>query len=165
MYFSVLHSVIYLLGPFWVTDERLMMSAFTLPLVYDKTLLVIPKPGTQDFLMDQTQKVLAPFTLGLWGLVMGTIAATALFSAWFSGEVEETRTILKNSRTKPSKRRLIQAHTRVALDSCIEKSIWFCSAGIENDRVTGLSNKILMLGFAFFILIAVSVRFALLNDR
>ena len=88
-----------------------------------------------------------------------------LFSAWFSGEVEETRTILKNSRTKPSKRRLIQAHTRVALDSCIEKSIWFCSAGIENDRVTGLSNKILMLGFAFFILIAVSVRFALLNDR
>ena len=142
-----------------MTDERLMMSAFTLPLVYDKTYLVIPKPGTQDSLWHQTQKVLAPFTLGLWGLVLGTIVATALFSIWFSGEVEETQTIIKSSRTKPSKRRFVQAHARIALDSCIEKSIWFCSAGIENDRVTGLSNKVLMLGFAFFILIAVSVRF------
>jgi len=71
------------IGPFWVTSQRLQMSAFTLPFTYDKTYLVIPKPGSKDTLMDQVSKVLAPFSLGLWGLVLGVIFLSSSLSVWF----------------------------------------------------------------------------------
>lgn len=66
------------IGPFWITDERLEMSAFTLPLVYDKTYLVVPKPGSSNSLAAQTQKVLQPFTPGLWGFVLVVIVVASL---------------------------------------------------------------------------------------
>ncbi|KAL7528210.1 hypothetical protein ACHAXR_003461, partial [Thalassiosira sp. AJA248-18] len=56
------------IGPFWITGQRLKMTSFTLPLVSDKTYLVIPRPGTNNSLNDQIQKVLAPFSYELWGL-------------------------------------------------------------------------------------------------
>lgn len=78
-------------GPFWITAPRLEMTAFTLPIresigtsflyfshlpqrltmvnfissppEYDRTLLVIRKPGAKRSLTQETQKVLDPFDL------------------------------------------------------------------------------------------------------
>ena len=60
-------------GPFWITAQRLQMAAFTIPIVYDKTWLVIPRPGTKDDLYQQLRKVIAPFEDTLWVLLIGMI--------------------------------------------------------------------------------------------
>jgi len=45
---------------------------------------------------------------------------------------------------------------RLAVDSILEKGMSFCSAGVGVDPGANLSNKLLMFGFGFFILITVS---------
>ena len=101
------------------------MTSFTVPIVYDKTFLVIPRPGTKDTLNDQMKKVLAPFSLGLWGLVLAIIVFAALLSVWFSDRSELTMN--QNSRrmglqrNTPKKRRRKIVYARLALDSFLEK--------------------------------------------
>ena len=135
-------------GPFWITGERLKMSAFTMPIVYDRTILVIPKPGTQGSLSAQTKKVLAPFETGVWVLLLLIIAFTGLLSVWFSGK----RFYQKKRSNRPDKSK----YARLALDEFLRKGIFFCSAGVEQDEGASLSHKLLMFGFGFFILIVVS---------
>jgi len=71
-------------APFWITDQRLAMTSYTVPLVYDKTVLVIPMPGSKKSLQFETAKVLQPFTPWLWVLVILVIATTAGLGVWFS---------------------------------------------------------------------------------
>mmetsp|Transcript_34735 Transcript_34735/g.56767 ORF Transcript_34735/g.56767 Transcript_34735/m.56767 type:complete len:669 (+) Transcript_34735:46-2052(+) len=147
-------------GPFWITGQRLKMTSFTIPIVYDKTFLVIPRPGTKDTLNDQMKKVLAPLSIGLWVLVLAIIVFAALLSVWFSDRSELTMN--QNSRrmglqrNTPKKRRRKIVYARLALDSFLEKGLFFCSAGVEQDERASLPNKLLLFGFGFFILISVS---------
>ncbi|KAL7491052.1 hypothetical protein ACHAWT_000530, partial [Skeletonema menzelii] len=71
-------------GPFWITGQRLKMTTFTVPLISDKTVLVIPKPGTKNDLIYEIQKVLEPFTYGLWGVAIAITILASLLSVWFS---------------------------------------------------------------------------------
>mmetsp|Transcript_41160 Transcript_41160/g.86336 ORF Transcript_41160/g.86336 Transcript_41160/m.86336 type:complete len:622 (-) Transcript_41160:278-2143(-) len=150
------------IGPFWITGERLAMSAFTIPIVPDKTYLVIPRPGTQDKFSDQIKKVLAPFTPGLWILLVGIIFCTALFSVWFTDRSAEAMNQNQNDRRMSlqgniaKKRRRKRAYARLVLDSCLQKGLFFCSAGVEQDENASLPSKLLLFGFGFFILISVS---------
>ena len=143
-------------GPFWITDERLEMSAFTLPLVYDKTYLVIPKPGSSNSLARQTQKVLKPFTSGLWALVLVVVFVASLLGCWFAGETEEISTRIESEGAKPSRSFKAKAYLRLSADSFLEKGMWFFSAGVDHDQ-DSISSKVLIFGFGFFILISVSV--------
>eukprot|EP00956_Cyclotella_meneghiniana_P005409 scaffold6804_cov57-Cyclotella_meneghiniana.AAC.12 len=112
------------------------MSAFTLPLGYDRTFLVIPKPGS-----------------------------AAALSTWFTGS-NELRSERRNGRfsqpaVQNSKARLMKTYCRLFMDSFLKKDeslqgIWFCSAGIEQDLGMSLPNRTLFFGFGFFILIIVS---------
>jgi len=111
-------------GPFWVTSQRLQMASFSLPFTYDKTYLVIPKPGTKDTLMDQVSKVLAPFSKGLWGLVLGVIAVAALLSVWFIESGKSNRRM--GSRRKKAPLTLKDSglrYCRLSLDQCLEKGL------------------------------------------
>ena len=133
------------------------MSFFLLP-VYDKTVLVIPKPGTKNSLAYQTQKVLFPFTYGLWGVVLAVIVVASLLSVWFTDRemAAKKRYGLKlRQQGKPWKRRKL-AYFRLILDAFLEKGMFFFSAGIDQDTGASLPHKVLMFGFGFFILIAVS---------
>lgn len=49
-----------------------------------------------------------------------------------------------------------RAYLRLFLDAFLEKGMFFFSAGIEQDTGASLPHKLLMFGFGFFILIAVS---------
>jgi len=145
-------------GPLWITGQRLKMTTFTVPLVYDKTVLVIPKPVKKTSLAYQAQKVLQPFTPGLWGVVVAIIVAAALLSVWFTDrEVAAKKRYgmhLKQKR-RPWKRQKF-VYFRLILDAILEKGMFFFSAGIEQDTGASLPHKVLMFGFGFFILIAVS---------
>jgi hypothetical protein len=140
------------------SGQRLKMTAFTIPIVYDKTFLVIPRPGSSDRLRDQVLKVLAPFSKGLWILLFFVILVVALLSVWFADQSKLPR----NTRDKrmslnswrPTRKKKVYA--RLVLDAFLEKGTDFASASVQNDTGASLSNKFLMLGFGFFVLITVS---------
>lgn len=102
--------------------QRLKMAAFTIPIAYDKTYLVIPRPEAQDTLSDQVRKVLQPFSPDLWCMILGTIALAALLSVWF-----EDRTISTSPRGRTrdvamhTGRRKRRAYARLFLDSILQK--------------------------------------------
>lgn len=60
-----------------LTALSIIISSFFLP-VYDKTVLVIPKPGMKLSLTYQSQKVFQPFTSNLWVVVLAIIVSAAL---------------------------------------------------------------------------------------
>ncbi|KAL7536673.1 hypothetical protein ACHAWF_005534 [Thalassiosira exigua] len=157
---SCLGSLIYCLRLCIWSGQRLKMTAFSLPIVYDKTFLVILKPGASESLWHQVRKVLMPLSTDLWGVVIGIIVITALLSVWFSDRSDKAmngrvgRMGLQHDGQRVQRRKLV--YTRLALDSCLQKGLFFCSAGVEHDEGGTLSNHLLMFGFAFFILIAVS---------
>eukprot|EP00585_Thalassiosira_rotula_P003175 CAMPEP_0196133054 /NCGR_PEP_ID=MMETSP0910-20130528/2434_1 /TAXON_ID=49265 /ORGANISM="Thalassiosira rotula, Strain GSO102" /LENGTH=940 /DNA_ID=CAMNT_0041392735 /DNA_START=39 /DNA_END=2861 /DNA_ORIENTATION=+ len=138
-------------GGFWITGQRLELTTFTVPLYDDRTVLVIPRPGNTSSLPKQTSKVLEPFELGVWGLIILLIAVTALLSVWFTTSGQKFRQIKKRERVKKG------AYARLALDEFLDKGMFFCSAGVSPDTNTSsLPQNFLMFGFAFFILIVVS---------
>ncbi|KAL7533811.1 hypothetical protein ACHAXR_005454, partial [Thalassiosira sp. AJA248-18] len=141
------------IGPIWITVGRLQAVSFTMPIQQDKTVLVIPQPGIKSSLSAQTQKVLDPFTWGVWGLLIGSITVTALLSVWFSGKFERHRKP-QQGQSHTRKRKIVYA--RLAIDEILQKGMFFCSAGVEQDAGASLPHKLLMFGFAFLILIVVS---------
>ena len=162
--------------------QRLKMTAFTLPLIYDKaslmiiasiiiefmhtrsslcrsqTYLVIPKPGVTQTLGQQTAKVIQPFAIELWLLIIGFILAAAVLSVWFTDSVRNDRSAGRRMGLRGKTKRRKMAYVRLTLDSFLEKGLFFCSAGIEQDSSTSLPNKIMLFGFGLFILVTVSVR-------
>ena len=101
--------------------------------------------------------MLEPFTCGLWLVAVAITIVASLLSVWFSDRemAAETRYGLQSSQTKRLKTRKA-AYFRLMLDAILEKGIFFFSAGIEQDTGASLPHKVLMFGFGFFILIAVS---------
>ena len=136
-------------GYFWVTGERLKLTSFTVPISFYKTVLVIPKPAVKDSLAAQTSKVLAPFTTGVWMLILGLIAVTAALSVWFD-HTEEKRGKKKRKKTKKI------MYARLGIDEFLSKGMFFNSAGVEQDVGASLPVKMLLFGFSFFTLIVVS---------
>ena len=137
------------------------MSAFTIPIVYDKTFLVIPRPGSSNKLRDQVVKVLAPFSNQLWSLLLLIILVAALLSVWFAEEMPENtnsdrRMGLGRMKNRLRATRRKHVYARLALDAFLERGTNFFSAGVDNDAAASLPNKLLMFGFGFFILITVS---------
>jgi len=143
---------------FWITNQRLKMAAFTVPLMYDKIVLVIPKPRTDRSIKYQAQKVSAPFTGWLWFVATAIIAISAILSVWFSDrENLAKRRYGKSVRVlRQRNRERKKVYARLALDAFLEKGLFFCSAGVEQDHGASLPHKFLMFGFGFFILISVS---------
>ena len=138
------------------------MTAFTTPIIYDKTFLVIPRPGSNDKLLDQVVKVLAPFSRELWILLLFIILVAALLSVWFADRSElpdttsDRRLSLGRMKNPLRVKRRKKVYARLALDAFLEKGTNFVSAGVDNDPAGSLPNKFLMFGFGFFILITVS---------
>ena len=103
------------------------MSSFSLPFTYDKTYLVIPNPGTADNLNFQIKKVVQPFSLGLWGLVLAVIATPALLSVWLTNNEKlnaDRRSRAGGTRSSNRRRKLSLAVCgRLALDQCLEKGL------------------------------------------
>jgi hypothetical protein len=144
-------------APFWVTSQRLKMAAFTIPILYDKTYLVVPM--SSETVGDQVSKVLAPFHYGVWISIVLIIILTALLSVWFSDPFEKLKRRNRMQRAGGApvpKYRNSKAYARLAVDEVLEKGIFFCSAGIEQDKGASLPSKVLLFGFAGFVLIVVS---------
>ena len=135
-----------------ISAERLKMASFTIPIIYDKTFLVIKRPGNKSDLGYQVSKVIAPFSAGVWYLLILITLFTALLSVWFSSHTGEAR----NQSFREMSWRRTNIYARLALDSFLQKGSYFFSAAVDHDEDASLPNKCLMFGFGFFILIAVS---------
>ena len=76
---------------------------------------------------------------------------------WFSDrEMAAKKQYGQLKQTKRPKKKRKAAYFRLMLDAFLEKGMFFFSAGIEQDTGASLPHKVLMFGFGFFILIAVS---------
>ena len=78
----------------------------------DKTVLVIPQPGTKSTLYDETVKVLGPFSPGVWILILFIIAVTAVLSVWFSPKTVRRRSAYKKCTI----------YARLVVDEWLEKA-------------------------------------------
>lgn len=104
--------------------QRLKMTGFTIPIAQDRTYLVIPKPKKSDSLYDQVRKVLQPFSVELWLLILGIIACASLLSVWFQDNAKPASQGNRRSsltRNDSRERRRPSAYARLCLDSCLQK--------------------------------------------
>eukprot|EP00804_Cyclotella_cryptica_P022423 CCRYP_015088-RB/>CCRYP_015088-RB protein AED:0.07 eAED:0.07 QI:1088/1/1/1/1/0.83/6/330/385 len=93
---------------------------------------------------------------GLWALAVVIILLSALLSVWFSYEEKLVRSSGKSLRDPQTNQRRKRVYAKLALDSILQKGMFFFGASVEQEERASLSNKLLMFGFGFFILIAVS---------
>jgi len=128
------------------------MASFTIPITYDKVLLVTKNPGKNNKLSVQVAKVSAPFTFELWLLLIAIIMFTALLSVWYSSHIGSAR----NQSFREMSLRRKKLYARLVVDSILQKGSFFFSAGVEHDADASLPTKLLMFGFGFLILITVS---------
>ena len=118
-------------GPFWITAERLRMTAFTVPFVFDQTYLVVERPSEDKSWSYQTSKVFEPFASTLWLLVGFTILAAALLSVWFMDMSYEdnqlwnrwSQTKCTDSWQEASHSRRAKIILRFCIDALIEKGM------------------------------------------
>ena len=132
------------------------MTSFTIPITYDRNVLVIPRPGQSDTLQDQVVKVLEPFTYELWGLLVASIFFTALLAVWFKDKtidknrmqlssVQDRREAFQNysGGAAPGVKRRANAYFRLLVDEFISKGLFFFSAGVEQDEDARYEHVIL----------------------
>ena len=86
-----------------------------------------------------------------------------MLSVWFTDSVRNDRSAGRRMGLRGKTKRRKMAYVRLTLDSFLEKGLFFCSAGIEQDSSTSLPNKIMLFGFGLFILVTVSVRISQLQ--
>merc|ERR1712176_1370328 len=102
------------IGPFWITPQRLKLTSFTIPIIYDKTVPVIPRP--RDGYKEQALKVFAPFDVWLWVILVTNICVMALLSLWFKNKsysklitgTNRRRSFQEQASKAPKKKRLTQ---------------------------------------------------------
>lgn len=78
----------------------------------DKTVLVIPRPGSKSSLKVEVAKVLDPFSLEVWIMILCIISLTALLSVWFSQKRVKRRSVYARG----------SIYTRLFVDHLLEKS-------------------------------------------
>jgi len=148
------------LGVFWMTTERLYMTSFTAPIATDRVLLAVRKPLEKNSILFELQKLKNPLTTNLWLLLLVAIIVVVILSIWFSSEdAENSRPwhAFRNKKWKrasPKERIYITVNT--VFESFLEVATDFCGAAVGHDWQATLQYKILMFGFALFIMIFVS---------
>ena len=135
------------LGPIWITGQRLALTSFTIPFVVDKSYLVVPREGSES-LAYEIQKVLEPFSPLLWICILLVICFAAALSVWFLIRANpHPRADSNSNATRGRMRDHRKAEIcRLCLDSFLEKFTFFTSAGVEQDVRASLPTKILMFG-------------------
>ena len=111
-----------------------------------------------ESLNDQIRKVLDPFSMGLWAMILLVIIIAATLGVWFNTERRNSNLDRRQSfwQTKNPQRRRKSAYIRLVLNSFLQKGNFFCGASVDHDPDSNLASKILAFGFGFFILITVS---------
>eukprot|EP00591_Stephanopyxis_turris_P018071 CAMPEP_0195539896 /NCGR_PEP_ID=MMETSP0794_2-20130614/50295_1 /TAXON_ID=515487 /ORGANISM="Stephanopyxis turris, Strain CCMP 815" /LENGTH=748 /DNA_ID=CAMNT_0040673955 /DNA_START=67 /DNA_END=2310 /DNA_ORIENTATION=+ len=143
-------------GPFWITEERLRITSFTIPFMYDKTVLVVKRPRANTSLSYQVSKVLKPFDHSLWYVVVTTILLSGFLSAWFSKPSRARLKMRSFNWKNENLRHRAKLNLRLVIDAILEKGVFFFGGAVEQDSGASLPHKLLMFGYAFFILVTVS---------
>ena len=138
------------------------MATYTVPLFYSPTALIALKPGVYNSLGLQTPKVLAPFELGLWLMIVLIIILTALLLTRFSGKSEaHARNAWRFTGRQGQggdKPKWLDCAIwgLMGLDACIHTGTYFFSTGIKQYHGVSFPANLLLFLLGTFILMVVS---------
>jgi hypothetical protein len=141
---------------FWITSQRLAMTAFTTTISTDKIFLWIENPSSGTGL----SKVLRPFDPTLWIALFLAVCGVSILSVWFASENGERRKWWQKLRGEAWANGTLLERARifgmVLLDSFLANTTYFFGHTVEFDVASSLPMKILNFGFGFVILISVA---------
>lgn len=147
---------------FWITSERLRMTAFTSPVALDKVYLWEERisEGSRNSLFHYVGQMMAPFNTELWVLILGTIVLVSIVAVWFSNDDDAFGIWRKRFKTDAWRngslydKFLIMA--KVLLDSFLAHGTIFFTQSTDVNLEGSLPQRIFMTGFAFLVLIIIS---------
>lgn len=137
---------------FWVTNERLEMAPFTVPMAPDKFFLWVEQPEVEDgTLLYNSQKLLLPFSKELWLAIVVVVMSYALLN----------QVLVPYQDMKAFHEQTAQQKTKTVLATTVDASIegWlrFMERGSSDYKsLDTMSQKILSFGFGFATFIAVT---------
>ena len=148
-------------GPFWITTERLKMTAFTTPLTIYKIRLFIKSPlvdeNNNGTFVENIFKILSPFDTGLWISFFVSLLLVAIMKIWFAekdGEKSKWWHLLRSKSYKEgSFYYRVSTLLFVFFDSIIATFIDAFGQSVSFDINGSTSQKILNLGFGFLVLV------------
>jgi hypothetical protein len=146
---------------FWITSERLAMTAFTTTIATDKIYLWIENPSSSsDTVSYNLSKVLLPFDQSLWIALILAVCGVSILSVWFANQNGERRNWWQKLRGEAWANGTLLERAgifgRVLLDSFLAATTYFFGHTVEFDVEASLAMKILNFGFGFVILISVA---------
>lgn len=143
-------------GAYWVTSERLMFAAFTIPIhVSDFYLFELERQGFD--LLYSIEKTLKPFDKMLWVVLIFCIilfGITNVMSSNARGDRakwhDSFRSIRWNTSTKFKRYKI---GSKTYLEGIIMAFVEYFGNASEMNAESTISHKVLVFGFGFFILI------------
>lgn len=121
---------------FWLTPARINTGAVPIPVFGDTFFLFVPIIDHEETFGDKLSKPFAPFSWNLWALCAAVVFAYGLLLSLFQNKATDVRHLLE--------------HEYLSL-------LGFFSAGVVEDaNELRPASKILTVGFAFFVLIAIA---------
>jgi len=131
---------------FWLTHTRINTGTTPIAVFSDTFVLFVEVPTGEESFGEKLEKPFLPFSWGLWGLCVAVVAAYGLLLGLFQADHDAGEDQLRDIRTFWN----LLEHTYLSF-------LGFFSAGvIEDANELKPASKILTLGFAFFVLIAIA---------
>jgi len=126
------------LGDWWFTSARSLMAVEFIPVFVEDMMLLVPRVDHEEHLTvwDHVSRTFAPFSWGLWGVILGTLCVAALVMAVVEGDGRCSR----GGRCNPA----------VITTPFHQMALSFASFSTMLDPATP-AGKVLGLGTAFFL--------------
>jgi len=149
---------------FWVTSERLRMTAFSTPLMSDKTFLWVgsgkrSKASSEGFI-DYAGKLAKPFDKDLWILICFMVILVSITAVCFSSDAGTfgvwSKRFNSDAWRNTSMYHKFLTMMKVLLDSFLAHATLFFTGSTDVNLNGLLSQRIFMTGFSFIVLIVIS---------
>eukprot|EP00241_Pyramimonas_parkeae_P003262 CAMPEP_0114234526 /NCGR_PEP_ID=MMETSP0058-20121206/5756_1 /TAXON_ID=36894 /ORGANISM="Pyramimonas parkeae, CCMP726" /LENGTH=782 /DNA_ID=CAMNT_0001346211 /DNA_START=73 /DNA_END=2421 /DNA_ORIENTATION=+ len=137
-------------GDFWITKERLELTAFTVASYVEPVHIFVPNKMTSADFMTNAYKVFEPFDASVWILIILTSLGVGCVDAWFTaaewmGDDWDTETFAT------------KAH---CIGQAVLSGMYFYTFDFVSMGASGATDlwasRLLKLGWAFFVMIAIA---------
>ena len=144
-------------GGFWTTSERMKNVTFSLPLYSSPIYVYELRKSSGNAIIQAFYKTLRPFDLHLWLAMLICIIMAGLANVCTSRKRghQEWHRIIDAERNGTLSKRAI-SRLRVAIDSFVRSFLQYTGQGSEIVERATISQKLIIFGFGFFILVVCS---------
>ena len=143
----------------WMTEERLDMTAFTVPIFNDEFYLFVAAAQRDSGLLANASKVLAPFDVGLWLLIILVVLISGCLNTYLTALVRKD-----DEAARVSEGATLPKRGCASIEAITFSTYQYAQSYLNGQILGGLDSfddqplavRILNFGFAFFVLIALS---------